>query len=118
MTKQNWIGVGCLILAILDLTSIAHFNPHDLWLILKLFAGLTLLVAVSLEVAHRFKMHSLRRRGLYPASDKATMKDVEALVKAHEKIKAIQLYRKIYRVSLQDALFAINQMQAEPTNAN
>ena len=112
MTKQNWFGVGySLILAALVLSSIDIFHPQALMLALALFAGSMLLVVVCLEVVSRLKIHSLRRQGLYPAADKATLRDVEALLKASERIHAIQLYRKMYRVSLQEALNSINRIE-------
>lgn len=112
MTKQNWFGVGySLILAALVLSSIDIFHPQALMWGLALFIGSMLLVVACLEVVSRLKIHSLQRQGLYPAADRATLKDVEALLKANEKLRAVQLYRKMYRVSLQEALNSINRME-------
>ena len=111
MTKQKWVVLGCfLILTFWDLSSMAIFHPQTLLLVAAIFVGLMLLIVASLEVAAQIKTRSLRRRGLFPPAAKATLEDVEALVRAKEKIGAIQLYRVIYRVSLQKALHEIDQI--------
>ncbi len=112
MTKQNWIGVGySLILVTLVLSSIDIFQPQGLLSVLKIFIGLILFVVALLEIVAQLKNHSLRCRGLYPPANKATSNDVEALLKANEKLKAIQLYRKMHHVSLQEALSVINRIE-------
>ena len=112
MTKQNWFGVGySLILAALVLSSIDIFHPQGLMWGSGLFIGLMLLVVMCLEVVSRLKTQSLRRQGLYPPAKQATLEDIEALLRANEKLRAIQLYKKMYRVSLQEALNSINRME-------
>ena len=59
------------------------------------------------------RVNRLRRRGLYPAKDKATMEDVRRLALSVRKSLAVGAYSEIYpRSSLQEAGRAVDQIIA------
>jgi ribosomal protein L7/L12 len=51
-----------------------------------------------------------RRSGLLPPAGRATMADVERLVRAGERIAAIRCYREIHHVGLAQAKKAIDEL--------
>ncbi len=76
-----------------------------LWLALFV---VVLAVAVYLFSSRRVMV--ARRSGLLPEAGKATMADVERLVRENERILAIRCYREIHRCSLKDAKRAVNNL--------
>ena len=76
-----------------------------LWVALGLVgAGVVAFAFASLRVS------AARRSGLLPAAGKATMTDIERLVKAGERIYAIRCYREVHRCGLAEAKRAIDDL--------
>jgi hypothetical protein len=79
--------------------------PYFSYFIISLFVLLLAAVAVQ-----RFKLGRLRRKGLYPYPGKATMEDVQRLLKSGDHILAMRCYREVHHVSLEEAKRAVEAL--------
>lgn len=71
--------------------------------------GLLAVVVLSFVFTSR-RDAALRRSGVLPPAGKATMADVERLVRDGERIAAIRVYREIHHVGLAEAKRAIDDL--------
>ncbi len=86
--------------------------PNQILFTLALTALVLLFLVLFFQILYLIKRHSLQKRGLLFSAEKATSQDAEKLLRAGERLRAITLYRSLYRVSLPDAVQAIDKIQA------
>ena len=81
-----------------------------LWIALGLFG---VFVVASIFATRRDS--AARRSGLLPAAGKATMADVERLLRAGQTIYAIRCYREIHNCGLAEAKKAVEDLHITPS---
>ena len=73
-------------------------------------AGTFLGLFVVLKIITSLSDAKLRRSGVLPMPGRATMADVERLVRSGQRILAIRCYREIHHVGLAEAKKAIDDL--------
>ena len=68
------------------------------------------IVLLGVQGIVRLRVAALRREGMYPAAGRATMADVERLVRAGYRLWAIRCYREIHHCGLADAKKAVEDL--------
>jgi hypothetical protein len=63
-------------------------------------------------------LNQARRKGLYPKSGRATLFDVQNMLKHNEKELAIRVYAEIFRTNYQDAKKAIDELERSLPTTN
>jgi ribosomal protein L7/L12 len=84
---------------------------------IKLIAlGVVAIAAVFANARRQKKLASFRARGVYPEEGKETDDDVRRLAQGGEKILAIQRYRALHKVGLEEAKEAVELLEKTKPN--